>query len=282
MTRECLAEFRNLLVAFNGSEASVAALRTGLEMARCSDAHVTGLLAHGSSVVSSSIPAWFSDTLRRSIIDTVSERATDIRQRFLAETNDTIAPARLHWLEIGGDPDRTISDYSRMFDLTLVGRFDAVQTAEELALHPGRISEDSGRPVMVVPAQGTATAVPSHVLIAWDGMRAATGAVAAAMPFLRAAIWITAVTIETGRTGTQLDGIDLPEMLRRHGLQCDWIRLPPGKGGAARTVLEQGRLLNADLIVLGLPSHGEVGRMITGSVTQDILENAEIPLFLSR
>ena len=272
---------RNLLVAFNGSEASVSALRHGIALARNGDTHLTGLLAHGSSLVSRAIPAWFSDPLRRSILETVSARAEAIHQRFDDETGGLIRGDRLHWLEIGGDPDRTVSDYSCMFDLTLIGQFEALGSAEELALNPARICEESGRPVMVVPRHNAAPATPSHALIAWDGMRSGTGAVAAALPLLRKAGRITALTVETGHTGTPLQGIDLLEMLRRHGLDCDWRHEPGGESGAAEQILDLARTSQADLLIMGVSSHGPVGRMIGGSVTTSIMERTPIPLFLS-
>lgn len=282
MTSSSFREIANLIVAYNGGPASQSALDFSVTLAARNGAHLTGLLAHGSSRISRNIPNWFAEDLRDRIMSVLADRAVEIRDGFRQRVANAVPADRLHWLEVGGDPDTTVADYSRMYDFTIVGQYENLPEADELVLHPAQIAFGSGRPVIVVPKANRARRLDGHAVIAWDGMRSITGTVADAMPLLREASRVTVLTVENPSTGTPLQGIDIRTMLARHGIGCEWIKVNQGLDHTADLILSWCVEHDADLLLMGVSSHGWVGRMVAGNVAEQIMERTEIPLLMSQ
>lgn len=273
----------NVLVAYNGGEASQSALDYTLGLATRHGAHLTGLLAHGSSRISRNLPPWLEEDLRNRIMALLEERGVSIKQAFFDRVAGVLPQERLHWLEIGGNPDTTVADYSRMYDFTIVGQYENLPEADELVMHPAHIAFGSGKPVIVVPKVNRARGrFGGHAVIAWDGMRAITGTVADGLPFLREASRITVLTIESGRTGKPLEGIDVQIMLSRHGLECEWQRLSMGGKSVVETILSACAEPDVDLLLMGISSHSWVGRMVAGSTAGQLLDRTEVPVLVSQ
>lgn len=281
MTGTSLGGLRNFLVAFNGGTASLAALEHAIVLSRRYEAHVTGILVHGRSQVSRSIPGWFPEHVEETIRATLAQRADVIREAFFDAVKNRVPEERRHWLEIGGDPDATVADYARMYDLTVIGQFEALPAADELALHPARIVQDSGRPVMVVPKAWRAKEPAGCAVIAWDGNRGITGTVAHALPLLAGASEIIVLTIDDGTLGTPLEGIDVYTMLERHGLRSSEVRLRKGDHRVSSEIIAFCDDRRAELLLMGLSGHGWIGRTTAGSVTAQVLEHSGIPVFLA-
>ncbi|MEX0281174.1 MAG: hypothetical protein AB3N13_08305, partial [Arenibacterium sp.] len=270
----------NLAVAFNGGEASVVALRGAIAVARDFGAHLTGILAHGASSTSRNIPKWMSVDLQQSILSTLEIRAEEIRSKFHAIADALMPADKLHWLEIGGDPDTTISDYSQMYDLTILGEYESLVSADELELHPNKVVSSSGRPVLMVPKRNNGVQTGGTIVIAWDGNRAVTGAVANAMPLLVGAGRVVVLTVENGRTGTPLPGIDVKVMLERHGIEADWVRQAPKQDALANDVKTFCQHNHADLLVMGASSKSRISGHAAGNSINTYLRDSEIPIFI--
>lgn len=283
MTTGSATGIDNLIVAYNGGEASQSALEFTLGLAKRHNAHLTGLLAHGSSRISRNMPNWLEESIRDQITSILEERGASIRQDFFDRVGDVLPKERQHWLEVGGDPDATVANYSRMYDFTIVGQYENLLTADELVLHPANIAFGSGKPVIVVPKNNRANRrFGGHAVIAWDGMRAITGTVADGLPFLREASRITVLTIENGKTGKPLEGIDVKTMLFRHGMECEWNQRPRGKKPVVESILTQCSEPDVDILLMGATSHSWIGRAIVGSVTKELLEKTEVPVLVSQ
>lgn len=271
----------NLAVAFNGGEASIAALRAGISMARDFEAHLTGILAHGASSTSRNIPKWMSVDLQQSILSTLEIRAEEIRAKFHAIADEQMPADKLHWLEIGGDPDTTISDYSQMYDLTVLGEYESLVSADELELHPNKVVSSSGRPVLMVSKRNKRVQTAGIIVIAWDGNRSVTGAVANAMPLLLGAGRVVILTVENGRTGTPLPGIDVKVMLERHGIEADWVRQAPKEDSVAQDVMAFCEHIHADLLVMGASSRSRISGHASGTSISTYLRDSEFPVFIA-
>ena len=97
MTAAPRSEIANLIVAYNGGPASQSALDHAIALAVRHGAHLTGLLAHGSSRISRNIPNWFEESLRDKIMSVLSRRAIEIREAFYDRVGDALPLPRLHW-----------------------------------------------------------------------------------------------------------------------------------------------------------------------------------------
>ena len=272
---------KNLLIAYNGGPASNAALSLAVLMAQKYDAHLTGVLAHGVSKVSRNIPGWFSDEIRNSIKGAISQKANDIKERFFATTSAALSDDKLHWIEVGGDPDQTIADYAMLFDITLVGEYEGLVEADELELHPDRIALQCGRPVIWVPKTYSPNQFNERAVLAWDGNRVATRALAGAMPVLETKESVAVATVESAHVGTPLTGIDVITVLTRHDIPAERIVVPNKGRSIASTLKSICDQQEAGLLVIGAFERSKFRHDIAGGVTTEVLKQSKIPVLMS-
>ena len=272
---------KNLLVAYNGSDASNAALRAAILMHKKYDAHVTGLLAHQSAKSRLREETWFPDDLNTVLEGKEKAEHNRIKDAFFERTQNIISDDRLHWIEHFGNADQTVADYSLMYDFTIVGRRDVLIGNRRYEFHPERIITESGRPVLLVPRNYDEAQIHEHAILAWDGNRIATGALWAAMNILETKQKVTVLTVETGKTGSPLPGIDAETVLKRHGIAASRVFIEKQKEGVSKTILEYCDQVDAGLLVMGAFQTSFFREELFGGVTKDIMNEAKIPVLLS-
>jgi len=271
----------NILVAYNGSESSNAALKAAILAHEKYGAHVTGLLAHRSAKARLGDETWIPKELSASLDQLEASAHRQIRDAFLAAADPRVAKDKLHWIEHHGNADATVADYALMFDLTIVGRRDILQGQRRMELHPDRIAVRSGRPVLVVPRTFSDVRIREHAILAWDGRRTATRALHDSMQILETKQKVTVVTVDAGRLGTPLRGIDVETALARHGIAAETIHLPCHPKGVGRTLLDFCSGSDAGLLVIGAFEHSVFREELLGGVTQQILDHSTIPILMS-
>ncbi len=270
---------RNILVAYNGSPSSDAALSAALNMQRRYGAHVTGLMAMYSRVDLRQQP-WLSSSIRKSILNLDRNHVCEVEASFHAACADA-DPEKTHWIARRAEADATVSEYAQMYDLTVVGRRDSVFAENRAAFHPDRIAVRSGRPVLVVPQTWTEPRFVDYALLAWDGNRAATRALNDAIPLLEAKRRVTVLSVKSSELSHPLDGIDVTTVLKRHGITCQHDQVEPGRRSVAETLLEECETRQAGLLVMGAYEHSKFREDIFGGVTATVLERCAIPVLLS-
>ncbi|MCP4315031.1 MAG: universal stress protein [Hyphomicrobiales bacterium] len=272
---------RNILVAYNGSQSSDAAVHSAVLAHEKHDAHVTGLLAHASAKSRLSHYAWVPDAVKDTLDELEATAHAGIHDKFLAAVGGRIPADKLHWIETDGDSDATVADYARMYDLTVVGRRDALQGSERLELHPDRIALKSGRPVFVVPRDHKPEKIHEHAVLAWDGHRAATRALNDAMQILETKQKVTVLSVDNGERGKELKGIDVRMSLARHGIVVEVVIVPLGNKPVGETLLDFCVEQGAGMLVMGAYEHSLFREELFGGVTRYVLENAKLPLLIS-
>ena len=272
---------KNILVAYNGSQSSDAAVHSAVLAHEKHDAHVTGLLAHASATSRLNRYHWVPDSVKDTLDELEATANADIHDKFVAAVAGRITPDKLHWIETDGESDVTVSDYALMYDLTVVGRRDALQGGKRLELHPDRIALKSGRPVFVVPRDHRPETIHEHAVLAWDGHRAATRALNDAMQILETKQKVTVLSVDNGERGRALKGIDVRKSLARHGIDVEVCVVPPGKHSVGQTILDFCAERNAGMLVMGAFEHSPFREELFGGVTKYVLENARLPLLIS-
>ncbi|MEM6462229.1 MAG: universal stress protein [Pseudomonadota bacterium] len=272
---------KNILVAYNGSESSDAAVHWCVLAHEKHGAHVTGLLAHASATSRLSRYSWVPDAVKDTLDELEMTANAEIHERFVAAAGGRIAPDMLHWIETDGESDATVADYALMYDMTAVGRRDVLQGGKRLELHPDRIALKSGRPVFVVPRDHKPEKIHEHAVLAWDGHRAATRALNDAMQILETKQKVTVLSVDTSERGKELDGINVRTSLARHGIDVEVHVVPPGKKTVGQTILDFCAEHNAGMLVMGAFEHSPFREELFGGVTKYVLENARLPLLIS-
>lgn len=266
----------NLLVAFNGSDASVAGLRYAASIARERGAHVTAILAHSTHQVIDRSSRWIP-TEARALLDAANaDIIRDIEATFDALRDELGLGEDLSFQERAGPVDAILSEAARAFDVIIVGRH-LDDDDEHVSLHPDRIALLSGRPVIVVP-EGFDTGGQHHdAALAWDGGRAAARALSDSLRLLEAEGTVSVLTIGKHK-GAPLE--DLLAHLGRHGIAASHKDLPDAHS-VADTILAYCKQYEPSLLVMGAYEHSKFREDFLGGVTANVLRDIRIPVLLS-
>ena len=212
-----------------------------------------------------------------------------VRERF--ERQAATAPVECAWRAGTGDPLDLVLRFSRHADLTVIGQENRANggpgTSGALA---ERVVLASGRPLLVVPHLGTYPRIGQRVVIAWDASREAARAVIDALPLLKSARRVVAVSadVKARRNGrAPRNGLletvasEIGGLLTRHGVATEVRR------DSTRDVPLADRLLNritdecADLLVMGAFGRPRVRQALFGGVTRRVMRSMTVPVFIS-
>ena len=273
---------KNLLVAYSGSESSDAALDFALHLRDKYDAHLTGLLTHHNfAPINQNVSSWIPEDVRDNIRKAKVKAIKGIEARFKQRIASSTAPDKIHWIYKSGDGDATVAKYARLYDLTILGRYDAVRGEDQQELHPDMIAMVSGRPVMLVPREFDMSGFDEQAVLAWDGKRASSRALADAMQVLKTKSLVTIVTVDDGDAELSLPEIDVETALQRHGLKTKRVHLKRKGKSVGFRILEFLEQSKPRLLVMGAYEHSKFRQSIVGGVTSKVLKKAKIPIIIS-
>jgi nucleotide-binding universal stress UspA family protein len=181
---------------------------------------------------------------------------------------------------IAGAADQ-LGRIGRRFDLIVLGQ------PERNSLTPNDVIDEavlfeSGRPVIFVPFIQKGGMTLDHVLVCWDGSRAAARAVADALPFLKKAKQVEIVIVsEKPNKKDEIPGADLGQHLARHGLKVEIKHITSPDIGVASTILSYAADSGTDMIVMGGYGHSRLREFVLGGVTRGMLESMTVPVSMS-
>jgi nucleotide-binding universal stress UspA family protein len=138
-------------------------------------------------------------------------------------------------------------------------------------------------PVLIVPPSGMKRVQPKRIILAWNQSREALVAARRAMPFLRRADMVQIVVIDPPTYGPERSdpGGLLCQLLVRHGVHAEVSVLAKTLPRVSEVLARQVRDVDADLLVMGAYGHSRFREAILGGATRDMLEHAEVPVFLA-
>ena len=170
---------------------------------------------------------------------------------------------------------------ARRFDLAVVGQAEPNKDSVEELIAESALFE-SGRPVIVVPYIQKAPLKLDRVMACWDGSRAATRAIADAMPLLErsGAVEVVIIADEPGKQD-EIAGADMGQHLARHGLKVDVKRMSVGDIDVADALLSHAADANIDFMVMGGYGHSRLREFVLGGVTRSILRSMTVPVLMS-
>ncbi|QQG35765.1 MAG: universal stress protein [Micavibrio aeruginosavorus] len=140
---------------------------------------------------------------------------------------------------------------------------------------------NSGRAVLLVPPEKEAKKFNGKVLIAWNGSRESSHAVALSMPYLgQGNTWV--LTEEDGESRKfPLSASDLADYLRRHNVQAETLKGLKKESSLSVSILNTAKALDAGMIVMGAYSHSRMRELVLGGVTKFMLHDSELPVFMA-
>jgi nucleotide-binding universal stress UspA family protein len=285
---------RKILLPLTGTAAGEAALTAALMIANQWKAHVTALHVRvdsrdvaplaGEGLSGAMIEEMMTATEKES-----SDRAHAVRSMFehfvtrhnvvVREAHSGLDHATASFAAVTGREEDIVAQQARLADLTVVPHPDAGEDVSSSdALHA--VLFDSGRPVMIAP-QTHVDSIGRRVCLAWNGTAESAESALSAMPWMKEAEAVRILSAD----GYQRRGPAAPELaayLALHGVNADIVMFPSIRNSVGSGLMEAARQFGCDLLSMGAYSHSRLRQLILGGVTRHVLENANIPVMMTR
>jgi nucleotide-binding universal stress UspA family protein len=142
----------------------------------------------------------------------------------------------------------------------------------------------TARPTLIVPHIGIRGTLGENALVAWDGGREASRAVADALPFLKRAKRVTVITVNPESGGHAVDSPAVSRLtayLQTHGVAAIVDRDSVSDISIGERLLSRAADLGSDLIVMGGYAHTRLRELVLGGVTRTMLEKMTVPVLMS-
>lgn len=141
----------------------------------------------------------------------------------------------------------------------------------------------TGTPLVVVGAEADLSAAPRRVLVAWDESAEALSAIKLSLPLLQQAGQVDVVMVDPPVHSAERSdpGGGLSVMLARHGVRPQISILSRTLPRVADVLIRFARDKGCDLVVMGAYGHSRMREAILGGPTRDMLESADLPLFMA-
>lgn len=276
--------YKTILVHLDESERAQERIRIAAQIAKADEAHLVGAAMIGiSTAVFEETDTAAQDPNLASHIEFLKTRAASAVAQF-EQIARQVGVNSFEGRIVDGDAADGVSLQARYADLVVVGQYDQDEPAPSVQPDfPQHVVMHSGRPVVIIPKQGTLASMGKRVLISWDASRGATRAVTDAIPLLQHAdvVQLAIFNAETRTSPHGEDpGADLALYLARHGIQVEVLQQQTSRDvGAALLTLAAEQA--SDLLVMGGYGHSRFRQMLLGGVTRSVLDEMTIPVMMS-
>ena len=229
--------------------------------------------------VSALLPNDLVERRMRELTDAQKESEKAFRQAAAA------AGIAAEWRAPAGAPLEAAVAHGRCTDLIVLGQSDAEDSesifADELI---ATTILSAARPTLVIPHIGTRPTLGQNVLVAWDGGREASRAIADALPFLERAKRVDVITVNPEAAGRAMEGQALSRLtayLKAHGVTPVVDRDAVSDISVGERLLSRAADLGSDLVVMGGYAHTRLRELVLGGVTRTMLEKMTVPVLMS-
>lgn len=180
------------------------------------------------------------------------------------------------WIERRGTLGQETAEVAEDADLVVLS--SPRDSSWEVRGAIGRLLVKSGKPVIAVPAGTQGLTLDGQVLLLWDGSEQAQHALEAAMPLLRHAAQVTILEVDDGSLRTPAEHV--ANFLYHQQIPNAVLSVPAGGEKAAWPILDRIRQLQPGYVVMGGFGHPRLIEQLFGGVTEHLLAECPVPLFL--
>jgi nucleotide-binding universal stress UspA family protein len=272
---------KDLLIAFDGSETAVGALKYAVQMAHKYDAAITGVHVHPPLVVQERFGRWIGPEIVKSLQEAQDEELRSIRTTF--ETSLTAAgfTGESEWFSDEGYPSEVLAEVARYYDILLIGQYAGAPDRKR-RLRAEDLVMTSGKPIIVVPSGYAVRPFQDYAVVAWDGSSRAARALSDAMQILETEKRLDVVIVgDDHAAGTVPGDRDIVKHLNRHGIDARQVVLPAGSKGVSGTLVAYCEDNSPDMLVMGAYGHARLREDLFGGITKQILRAAPVPILIA-
>jgi nucleotide-binding universal stress UspA family protein len=195
----------------------------------------------------------------------------------------TVVRKGIEWRAALQLPVSQIAAQARAADLIVTSRNTRHGMSDQKIAAPGALVLQSGRPVIVAPAETTKLELRS-VVVAWKDTRESRRAIVDALPFLQRAEAVLVAEVCDYQDATMAKDrlIDVAGSLLRHGVRASTLVGIEEKGvPAPQQFLDLADQHKADLIVAGGYGHTRLQEWMFGGFTHALLTQTSRAVLLS-
>ena len=283
---QIMMPYQSILVQIDPSPQCPGRLGVGIGLCRDFGAQLVGAYIDDAPEITPSLAALLPKEIvarRLGESASVQRAAEDAFRKAAAAAGLT----DVEWRAPAGPAIEAAVAHGRCADLVVVSQPDLATAGWPfVARMVAAVLLETGRPTLVVPYIGAPATVGGNILVAWDGGREASRALADAMPLLCRARRVTVVCLDPGATAR---GADAPARerlgayLRRHGItaRIDHDNLDGGDVAVGDWLLSRAADLGADLIVMGGYGQPRWREEVLGGATRALLAAMTVPVLMA-
>jgi len=274
---------KSVLVHLDRSRHCRQRLATAVQLAVEFRAQLVGAYLVASIELAPSVAALLPDDLVKRRLREHADAQRESEQAFRQAA--AAAGIAAEWRAPAGAPFDAAVAHGRCADLIVLGQSDSEDSesvfADELI---ATTILSTGRPTLIIPHIGARPTLGQNVLVAWDGGREASRAIADALPFLERAKRVDVITVnpESGGYGVDAQALSrLTAYLKAHGVTPVVDRDAVSDISIGERLLSRAADLGADLVVMGGYAHTRLRELVLGGVTRTMLEKMTVPVLMS-
>jgi nucleotide-binding universal stress UspA family protein len=182
------------------------------------------------------------------------------------------------WLEEKDGAAGSLVLHARHSDLVVLGRPHHVDYMPTMLIED--LLTGCGRPIVIAP-ETPPNSMTGTIVVGWKETPESARALGAAYPLLEKAKHVVLLHIAEEDSGSQKFLAHLARQLKWHGISVEPRVIPNhSKENLSAQLTRVATELHADLLVVGGFGHGRLRELIFGGVTQSLLENADLPVFM--
>lgn len=276
--------FKTITVAIDGSDASKARLALAQALAERWEAKLNAV-----AFALAEVPVVFADAYSAAMFDAASSAAREEAEAAVATAKTALLGARCDWetrVAVGvnaaaADLAAQESLYSDLFVLA------TPSAAGENAALAMRLLEGvlfaGAAPALATPAEvNPDIKLGDRIAVAWDARREAARAAHSARPLLAEASSIDALTVKHfwgAEPYGPVPGVAFTQWLSRHGVSPELRELEGSD--VADVILADLAERDRDVLVMGAYGHSRLREALFGGVTETLLKQSPVPLFMA-
>lgn len=277
---------KDILVAPTGLPGDAMAVEAGVALATCFQGH---LAIAETLFVPRPLPSawgmqpdeWITQELRREQREAAERRVDGWRSRLEREA----LPHALRIIETSRGDGGHLALLARHVDIVVVPRGDpAFGQFPYVERFFSSLLFESGRPVLVAPAESRPVLPARHAVVGWQAGREATRALHDALPLLWLAESVDVLEIGPPARRTndnEATGVDVATHLARHGINVCVVVRHESPADVAASLLRHCEESNAGLLVAGGYGHARLREWMLGGTTRSLLRAARLPVLFS-
>ena len=276
--------FRTITTIMTDPHTNAASMATAMELARRETAHLD-VLCLG---IDRTQPGFYYAGANAMVVQDNLTQAREDSARLEQLATEKLEAAVFSWAVTAVSAQMValnglVAHRTRFSDLVVLprpygeGRGHDCEAITEAAMFEGNV------PVLIQPDGKEFPKEINTVMIGWNESNEALRAVRAALPFLKQAENVNIAIVDPPQHGPERSdpGGSLSQMLSRHGVRPEVSVLSKTLPRACDVLMRHAGDIGADMIVMGAYSHSRFRESILGGATRNILELAEVPVFMA-